>query len=347
MRAYVNATAGLNVRSEPRIAKNILYALPYGTAVDVDRIVVGEWSKLNNVTGDRYCYGSFLRKTATGEVFTPPISYTQINLHGSAGGWSPTDQEQATLLANRVNAVLIPTYNPQVASDMISKFRNAGVQHFILRATAPFIAPVVNGDIVRAAKVWAEAAIARLKPFTNVLGTRGTMIQVHNEPNLSDEGLYTGWRTASEFSAWSTVVSSQIRDALEGVKLGFAPMSPGFAIPSRRITESVFIAACFNAIKASDWIAVHAYYGRSDASDLIIPLTMWRGFAQGKPIVCTEAGPSIGKQITIDGAQRMFKMFAAAKIPTFGWILGATQAQDFIGQGWAENHIVLPTFNHF
>lgn len=348
MRAYVNAKDGLYIRSEPKIdPKNIKGALVYGAAVDVDRVLKNEWSRILTAPEPRYVYGSFLSQQPPNEVFHSPLSASRINLHASAGGWSPDDRECAIVRANNVNAVLICTYNPNVASQMIERFRTVGVEQFVLRATSPYIPKVINGDVVLAAKLWAREAVVRLKPFVSAIGGRSVMVQLHNEPNLSDEGLYTGWRTAKEFNTWFITAASVLRDAVSGIKIGFSPMSPGFAIPSRRIDENQFIAACYGAVSNSDWIAVHNYYGASDASDLTIPLTKWRGFAQNKPIVCTESGPSIGKYVTISGCLRMFKMFSAANIPTFGWILSATGAADFIGQGWKEQNIILPSFNRF
>lgn len=344
MRAYVNATLGLNVRLAPKTSGQFVRLATYGSVLEVDQIKRGVWSKLLNTTPQQYAYGDYLQDTPPENVMVNSVSYSRINLHISAGGWPPKEPEKRTLQANKVQSVLIPAYEPNLADLMIRECRNAGVEQFVIRAVAP-VFPKDGAE-------WARMAVPRVRAFSNALGTTAIMMQLHNEPNLTDEGYKTGWQDGAEYNRWYMRALRVFRVEFPGIKIGFSPMSPGFAIENRRAQEDSFYSKCKESIENSDWFAVHCYYGNPDAKDLVIPDAMWRRYAvktqTGRrvsiPIMCTEAGPSQWKQITNEGAARMFKMFADVRIPAFGWLLYSTGDKSFMGQSWAENNIVVPKY---
>lgn len=334
MRVYVKSTNGLRVRMSPTLDGKIYKTLKYRDSVEVEKIVP-DWCKLLNVKTDLWVHGSYLSPTDPSASFVSPVSYSRINLHTNAGGWSPDDRQLATVQANRTHAVLIPVYQPQVAAETISKFRQAGVEQFILRATAPYF-PVKGGN-------FANMAIPRLRPFIEAIGGKSVMVQLHNEPNLYAEGL-DSWVNGKGYNKWFIDSRNELVKAFPGIKIGFTPLSPGGAVPSVRADEKKFIEACGAAISISEWVAVHCYYGNGDASDLNIPIKWWKSFAQKKPIICTEAGPSLDRFVTVQGAKKMFKDFAAVGVPAFGWILDSTGNVNFNGQSWTRQGIVLPAF---
>lgn len=337
MRAYVTATDGLRVRTEPNLNGKIYKKLKYRETVDVDRIVPDQWSKLLNTSSDLWVHGNYLSTTDPGLPFVSPIKASRVNLHMGAGGWSPTDPpNQLNIVAsNKTHAMLVPTYHPEQAGEIIRLFRSAGVEQFVLRAVASTF-PSRGG-------AWAAMAIPRLLPFVNALHTKTVMIQLHNEPNLYAEGL-DSWGDGKGYNKWFADARNAIVQAIPGAKIGFSPLSPGGDVPNVRIDEITFLKACAGAIGLSDWFAVHCYYGNADANDLKIPIDRWKKYAQGKPIICTEAGPSLDRSVTIPGAQAMFKAFAKVNIPAFGWILDHTKNPHFAGQSWSAQGIVLPSF---
>lgn len=334
MRAYVIPKEGLNVRAAASLNAAILRALPYNAEVEVDKIQPMVWSKLLNQSG--YVMGTHLSPTPLNYIWVSPLSARRYHLHASAGGWPPTPDQQRIVKNNRIASVFICTYESHTAGENLSGFRAADVEYVVLRATAPI-------ETTNNPNLWADIAISRLAPFMNILGTR-VMVQVHNEPNLVDEGWRHGWKNGVEFGRWFTVVSRRIRDAFKGVRIGFSPMSPGGAIVNRRSDELSFVAGCYTAIRDSDWVAVHNYYGNTDASDLTVPINKWRSYAQGKAIVCTEGGPSEWHVAAASGLQRMFSLHAAVNVPVFAWLLDNTEQPSFAGAAWTKQNIILPAW---
>jgi len=340
MRAYVAATDGLRVRTAPNLSKdNIKRTLKYRDTVEVEEII-NDWVKLVKTKADQpdlWVHGQYLSKTDPGAPFVSPISASRVNLHMGAGGWSPDKppNQLSIVQANKVSAMLVPCYHPEQASSIIGMFRSAGVEHFVLRAVAPYF-PVKGA-------AFADMAIRALRPFVDAIGTKTFMVQLHNEPNLYAEGL-DSWGDGKGFNKWFIDARNAIVKALPGARIGFSPMSPGGNVANVRQDEKAFIAQCKDAIEFCDWVAVHCYYGNPDASDLVIPIAWWQKFAGKKPILCTEAGPSLDRAVTINGAQAMFKAFAKVRVPAFGWLLDHTGNPHFEGQSWSRQGIVLPSF---
>lgn len=334
MRAYVIATDGLRVRKSPTLDGKIYKTLQYRDMVEVDRIAP-DWCKLINTPNDLWVHGSYLSATDPAVPFVSPISYSRINLHTNAGGWVPDDKQLAIVRANRVHAMVIPCYQPQVAHETITKLRQNGVEQFILRATAPYF-PVKGAN-------FAAMATYSLRPFIEAVGAKSVMVQLHNEPNLYAEGL-DSWENGKGFNKWFIDARNLLVKTFPGIKIGFSPLSPGGAVANVRADERKFIEACTAAIAVSDWVAVHCYYGKPDASDLDIPIKWWKSFSQKKPIICTEAGPSLDRFVSVEGVRTMFKKFAGVGVPAFGWILDGTGNPHFDGQSWVKQGIVLPSF---
>lgn len=335
MKAYVAATEGLRVRNAPSMDGKIIKTLKYRQPVEVDQIIKDGWCKLLGTSSDLWVHGAYLVPTDPKLPFVLPISASKINLHASAGGWPPTPSQMKIVKGNHVNAVLIPTYQPNYADRIIGLFRESGVEHFVIRSTTPYF-PRNGAD-------YAKLALPAVRAFTNAIGTTKVMLQIHNEPNLYAEGL-DKWESGHSYNKWFIDAFNVFVKALPGIKVGFSPLSPGGSVPNVRYDERLFINACAGAIALCDWLAVHCYYGNTDASDLYIPIKNWKTYAQGKPIVCTEAGPSLNRQVTTEGVRNMFKAFAAVGVPAFAWILDAAGERSFEGQSWDRNNILLPAF---
>lgn len=339
MKAYVTPTDGLRVRLSPSLNGKIVKTLKYRESVEIEKLIKDGWCKLiktKPADPDMFVHGSYLSPDdPKPPYYVTPLSYSKINLHGSAGGWPPTPSQMKILRGNKVDAVLIPVYQPGYAHRHIGLMRESGVNHFVLRSVTPYIP--------RNGRDYALYSLPAVRAFTDAIGSTKVMLQLHNEPNLYAEGL-DNWGTGAGYNRWFIDALKVFTKELPGVKIGFSPMSPGGAVPNVRYDERAFISSCMGAIEMCDWIAVHCYYGNADASDLTIPIQWWKKFAGSKPIVCTEAGPSLNRFVTVDGARNMFKKFAAAKVPAFAWILDGTGNASFEGQSWDRNNILLPGF---
>jgi len=81
--------------------------------------------------------------------------------------------------------------------------------------------------------------------------------EVHNEPNLPQEGLGVAWPNAQSFATWYSAVVQILRRDHPGIKVGFPGLSP-----QPNVAE--WLTACDSVMRSSDWIGVHCYW--TDAS---------------------------------------------------------------------------------
>jgi len=85
--------------------------------------------------------------------------------------------------------------------------------------------------------------------------------EVHNEPNLHDEGMWQNWQNGADFAVFFNAVAARLRAKYKDIKLGFPGLSPSFAAPNIRYPEEKFHEEAAAAIEKADFLALHAYWG--------------------------------------------------------------------------------------
>lgn len=85
------------------------------------------------------------------------------------------------------------------------------------------------------------------------------LIEVHNEPNLTDEGWRKNWQNGGEFARWWLAVVAALRPMVPEAQWGFPGLSPGFGYEGRQESTS-FLLEASAAVQAADWLAWHCYY---------------------------------------------------------------------------------------
>ncbi|HUM71556.1 MAG TPA: glycosyl hydrolase, partial [Chloroflexota bacterium] len=96
--------------------------------------------------------------------------------------------------------------------------------------------------------------------------------EFHNEANLTHEGLrYKGvagsWSNGAEFAQYFMEGRKLLRQRFPGIKVGFPGLSPGADAEYRfghdagfRLNDVTFMHQAEAAIRAADFLCVHAYY---------------------------------------------------------------------------------------
>ena len=207
-------------------------------------------------------------------------SKAKVGLHGSAdGSWG--------------NAILGATRN-MVRKGRIEAYKGLSTEHpdtvDVLREINPDIfimirmmakvhsnRPLVSdflADTLHGCEKWAEKGVLH--------------VEVHNEPNLTDEGLGV-WKDGSEFADWFNQVASALRDRIPGVKVGWPGLSPGEDIPNRRAAALPFFEQAQSAVENADWIGAHCYFRNSAERVSLSGGQYYRHYMKGnKPIFITE-----------------------------------------------------------
>jgi hypothetical protein len=110
--------------------------------------------------------------------------------------------------------------------------------------------------------------------------------EFHNEPNLTHEGLQAAgvagsWRNGAEFAQYFIAGRKKLRQRFPGIKVGFPGLSPGPSVAYQfgddagfRLNDMDFLEGAEAAIRAADFVCVHAYYVsmaevRGQAIDLV------------------------------------------------------------------------------
>ena len=364
-RLRITALRGLNVRARPAMSARSNFIVPYLATVEVKpaalmadtftwrELVTGGWIAQEftepdtaaephtgiSPVGVREGAEETAEETARLVAAPTPVVVAARGVHCNAGGWAPTDQELALVRHNQVQAALIAAYEPDQAWLAVPRLRDAGVRDFIVRACT-------RGAITPDPQAFADDTLPRLREYRDALSSAFSpdtrmLIAVHNEPNVSVEGFGTAWRSGDEFTRWFLAVVQRYRSALLNVAIGFPALSPGgdLALPNiSRMDEWRFADQCAEAINASDWVGVHAYFV-GDGADIDLKPERWRALARGRSVIVTEGGPANG--VLNDGARldNTYRRCEAAGLPLMAWLLSGAGAWQ--QAGWVERNVRL------
>lgn len=323
---YVTADV-LNIRASPSTSAQIIGKLLRYAGVRVSR-QSDTWWKLFDQPGFIYREFTMIPPPST---WRPPIEAAMRGVHTSAGGWSPVEAELDLVRRNNVKWAFIAAYELGQGG-AIGRLRNAGVEQFVFRAAAHL------GDV--GVQHFLDYTIPRLEQYATALGTtQGMMIQIHNEPNLKNEGAGLYWQDGGQFATWWQQVAQEYRRRFPGAKMGFPALSPGGSVANVRLDEATFVAQAASAIREADWVGVHYYWTRPDGTDINPPASKWFRWFGTKPLIGTEVGPADGVQVTARAVERAYTLFAAANIPCGAWVLSGAGAWG--NAAWDTNRIVL------
>jgi hypothetical protein len=257
----------------------------------------------------------------------------RFGLHGRADGRMQTPDFQVVRDA-RIEAVkLMSTADP---AD-VDRLRAVNANMFVVvRCFVDFRNRVVT------AQDFAQSMAGDLAPFY-AKGIR--LFEVHNEPNLADEGLVvpggTGsWADGAEFGAWFTAAVTQMSQTFHDALWGWPGLSPGDAIAGRRANADQFLDQAGPVPGSADWIGIHAYW--TNDAELQAAIDSVAGYAArfpGQTLYVTEfANPDPG----VDTAEkaRQYVTFCAGLRPlpvsaAFAFVSSASNAA-FGAQAWRD-----------
>jgi GH24 family phage-related lysozyme (muramidase) len=164
--------------------------------------------------------------------------------------------------------------------------------------------------------------------------------EIHNEPNLSDEGMFEVWTDGNEFANWFLRIKNDLSAKMPEARWGFPGLSPGSEIEGRRYNALRFYDEAHNAVSQSDFICAHAYWANEAGMHDINAGQYWRHYdTQGRPLLLTEysnPNPDIdksekGRQYveylkTLDGVHSAYSFVATA-------------SSGFDAETWADSNI--------
>lgn len=320
------------------IAAEVRQACPGAT---LDLIDVSSPHALRAVLDERVRIGKRLGDVRP-EAPALPMGRFVAGLHGRADG-EMQDADFKAVEVSKVEAVKLTT---NASPQNVARLRQINPDMFIvIRLFEDFRSPAGPRRIT------AEEFANKFRP--NPPGQGPTDFQrfyeqgiryaeVHNEPNLNNEGFGGSWNSGAEFGAWYLEVIDRLRAWFPDAMWGFPGMSPGAVVPGRPQEMWDFLSQCEDAIAASDWLGVHHYFKDLDemADGFEHIVGEYRRRWPKKMLMVTEfSNPIKDVPKPVKGQQYVEYYRRTAQIPgvaaAFAYVVSASDAA-FQAETWRE-----------
>jgi hypothetical protein len=249
------ARYGSNLREAPqRNAAKIGY-IPPATKIVVTGPAQGEYTPVR-VPDD-------LLEPPTDDADDPDsdtslMGQAQIGLHASADPeiGEAEHQEFANLRPGMIK--VLSFHSEEDIARLATAHPNA---HFIVRAFLSF------GNRRISPGQFLDFTIKDVRRALKALSGHKVVVELHNEPNTTHEGLGSSWSDGSTFSAWWIALLKAYRSALPGVRFIYPGLSPGTTVIGTKQDHIQFLEASRAAVEAADGFGVHIYWSAFQPMD--------------------------------------------------------------------------------
>lgn len=189
-----------------------------------------------------------------------------------------TTDDWACVMEGKLDAVKFTTdtafYDLDYACTLVTP------SHILLRLFADLSERVVQPQ------EFASWYTAWLDKFASI---GGQYVEVHNEPNLTAEGLGLSWQNGVTFASWLISVLTELRRIQPALKYGFPGLSPGGSVSGVRMDEMTFYNEAKPAVELCDWIGVHCYWVNTEGMAADSDGGHYKAYqSAGKPLMITE-----------------------------------------------------------
>jgi hypothetical protein len=197
-----------------------------------------------------------------------------VGVHGRADG-PMFDADFEAIRIAKVDAVKVLVGVPP---DQISRIKAARATNpdflFLSRLFADFKNRVVSSNDFAE---WQKHDMERQYG----LGIR--LFEIHNEPNLYDEGYGSSWSDGREFARWWIEVRDILRNLFPEALFGFPGCSPGESRDYIRYNMKAFLDDAGGALLEADWLGAHSYWLEEEDMDHIDHGFSWKQVAAACP----------------------------------------------------------------
>ena len=292
--------------------------------------VTPEWMQENHPDmADRTVYHN---TAAPPPTLPPPSGNVLLGVHASSDPYMTEQGIDAITVSNPGVIKVLSFHSPNDIESL--KDRNPQTKLWVIRAFLSF----ANGRNVTPNQFFNDT-ISDVTRSLGALSGEAVAIELHNEPNLVDEGWGGSWGGGLTFNDWYLSVLSLYRQHLPSAKFIFPGLSPGGSIAGIRTDEMAFGQQCSSAIEASDYLGVHTYWNVGYSMSSAIAGTSRYASQFAKPVIITEASnTSIGttptdkayqyiqfaNDISAIGDVRAVTYFLSeSSNPIWGWSVGS------------------------
>ncbi len=192
--------------------------------------------------------------TTTTPVINPdpePLGRAEIGLHASADP-DIRDDEVQEFKDTRPGMIKVLTFhNPTGIRKLVKQHPDA---KWIVRAFLDF------GGRNISPRQFLNDTKSDMHRTLNLLQGKDVVIELHNEPNLKPEGLFSSWADGASFARWWLELHQLYKQELPGYRFIYPGLSPGGAVANFKQDHIQFIEASRAAVEAADGLGVHIYW---------------------------------------------------------------------------------------
>ena len=278
-------------------------------------------------------------KPVSDVVIPPPISLvshtrTKVGLHGSAdGNWgNPMNWTSNFEIAKKakLEAYKLLSNDSEISVDLL----------YDLNPEMFIIVRLFRGmDKKVTAKEFYNSQRDSIIRFLS----KGILwFELHNEPNLRNEGMWVSWDSGAEFSDWLLELIDLIRADFSALKLGYPGLSPGHKLIRGRYSADKFYLESKPALDSCDWVGVHCYWQSEDEMNS----TSGGGYYKtintyGKPLLITEFSNPNHTVAKEDKGHQYVKYYKSLTIPYAAFCFVSSASSQFGSETWDNSEIPL------
>ncbi|MCP4359743.1 MAG: M23 family metallopeptidase [Chloroflexi bacterium] len=279
---------GINLRDTPRRNAQNIGFVPAGASMIITGAAQGEYTPVrvdDDIIRDPFTPSKPVTDTtAKPDEVSPeptPLGNTAIGLHASADP-DISSAEIAEFKALRPGIIkALSFHNPDGVRKLVQNHPRA---RWIVRAFLSF------GGRHISPQQFLNDTISDVRRTLNIIGNKDVVVELHNEPNLTVEGMGSTWRNGAEFNRWFLEVLRLYRQAIPNMRFIYPGLSPGASVRNIKMDHVEFIEASRDAVKAADGLGIHLYW--SNVYPMSLALNVLDDYIarfRFKPIWVTEA----------------------------------------------------------
>jgi len=272
----------------------------------------------------------------------PPQPYDLVTGVGAGDLMIPTPSHVNAIRTSKVGAIKVLALPDPDENRAMVRILRQGLPRLDIWARL-FFAPDVDNKTRFTPAMFVET----IRGAALALYAEGVReFEVHNEPNLVQEGCFWNWRNGAEFGVWFLEVLGTLGILMPEASFGFPGLSPGDAIEGTRIEAVQFAHQAVAAINAADWIGAHSYWqyaddqhwGMSSRDGGLAWLALAERFPD-KPLVITEFSNNLsGASLSDKGKQykAYFNLLRSSKRVRAAFSFALSWSSDWAGEAWVK-----------
>jgi hypothetical protein len=245
---------GINLRAAPRRNAENKGFIPANAPMLVTGSPQGEYTPVrvdDKILQPPFGTGSPAPTTPGTNPDPEPLGHARIGLHASADP-DISDAEVQEFIDLRPGIIKVLSFhNPSGIRKLVAALPEA---HWVVRAFLDF-----GGRTISPHQFFNDT-LSDVQRTLALLQGKNVVIELHNEPNLRAEGLYTSWADGAAFATWWLELLQLYRQAIPGARFIYPGLSPGTAVAGLKQDHIQFIEASRAAVQAADGLGVHIYW---------------------------------------------------------------------------------------